>query len=302
MTSVACVGETMGVITPDTPEPLAGAARFTLTAGGAESNVAIGLARRGVHAMWLSRVGDDAVGDRILSELDAAGVDTSWVIRDHDAPTGVYLKDPRPVDRAAVSYYRSGSAASRMSVIDLARWPMREVDWVHVSGITAALSASCDHLLERIIDDAAAGGYGVSLDINYRPALWPPQRAALRCLALGASCDVVLVGLDEAQVLWAVRTAEDVAALFPHARSVVVKAGADEAVEFVTDPDGRRVVHRVPALPVDVIEPVGAGDAFAAGFLDGYLRGRPSAERLAAGHAAAALALTSLTDGQEATR
>lgn len=294
---VLCVGETMAMVTPASRIPLAESDTFTITPGGAEANVASHLASMGFDAVWLSRLGDDALGDRIARVLAGRGVDVSHVIRDAAASTGVYFKDPVPGDRGAVSYYRALSAASRMSTDDLAGWPVDEATWVHTSGITAALSESCSALVERIIDDAAELGYGASFDVNYRPALWPTRSsAAIRCLELGRRCTVLLVGLDEAQELWGISTAEQVADLFSTVPSVVVKDGANEAVEILQTPLGARTTVRVPANPVDVVEAIGAGDAFAAAFLAGYLREHPPETRLAAGHTLAAWTLGSLDD------
>ncbi len=294
---VFCVGETMAMVSASARAPLAEAVTFTIAAGGAESNVACHLAALGVDTVWLSRLGDDALGDRVAASLLSLGVDVSFVTRDPDSSTGVYFKDSMPGARRPVTYYRADSAASRMGVDDLERWPMAEATWVHVSGITAALSSSCSRLVERIVDDSLSLGYGVSFDVNYRPALWWNRDvAAARALELGRRCTVVLVGLDEAQELWDVATAEDVGDLFASVPAVVVKDGALEAVEIAHFKDSPRRVVRVPAQPVDIVEAIGAGDAFAAGFLAGYLRDDDPADRLAAGHRLAAWTMGGLGD------
>ncbi|MCU1418851.1 MAG: PfkB domain protein [Mycetocola sp.] len=292
-----CVGETMAMVAPTSLIPLAEGDLFTITAGGAESNVASHLAAMGFESIWLSRLGDDALGDRISAILADRGVDISWVARDTTARTGVYFKNPVPGRHKPVSYYRANSAASRMSAEDLRDWPLRDATWVHTSGITAALSEQCSSLVERIIDDAAELGYGVSFDVNYRPALWETRAAAAqRCLGLGRKCQILLVGLDEAQELWGISTAEDVADLFESVPSVVVKDGSIEAVEIVQHPGSAREIHRVPAMKVDVVEAVGAGDAFAAAYLRGYFLAHTPETRLAAGHHLAAWTLGSLED------
>lgn len=293
---VMCVGETMAMVTPATLAPLAEGQLFTVTAGGAESNVASHLAALGFDTIWLSRLGNGALGDRILSTLRDRGVDVQHVSR-HRSRTGVYFKDPVPGVGPSVYYYRSSSAASRMSVKDLEKWPIEDATWVHLSGITLGLSASCSKLVERIVDDAPGGSYGVSFDVNYRPGLWGTRKiAAASLLEVGRRCEVLLVGLDEAHHLWNISTAEEVADLFHSVPTVVVKDAAVDAVEIRQTPDGTRTTCRVPALNVEVVEAVGAGDAFAAGFLAGYLRGDSPEARLAAGHRLAAWALGSLQD------
>ena len=118
---VVCLGETMAVLSPPDPRPLADQPVLRLSVGGAESNVACGLAALGHRTAWLSRVGDDAFGQRIRAELAARGVEVGGVGVDPVRPTGVYFKDPAPGATRAL-YYRSGSAAAHMGP-ELARAP-----------------------------------------------------------------------------------------------------------------------------------------------------------------------------------
>ncbi|MVA74889.1 sugar kinase [Auraticoccus sp. F435] len=290
MKQVVCIGETMALVTPVEPVPLEQADLCRLDMGGAESTVALYLAELGRHARWVSRLGDDPLGRRILSTLDAGGVDTGWVRTDPGAPTGLYLKDPAP-GATAVHYYRAGSAASRMGPDDLAALPLEEADVVHLSGITPALSASCADLVEALVARLAGTSTLVSFDVNYRPGLWPVEQAGPVLLELARRCDLVLVGRDEAETLWGAATAEDVRSLLPDPVTVVVKDGPVGATEFAGD-----TATFLEAPTVEVVEPVGAGDAFAAGYLDGLLDGADPAERLRRGHRLAARALSSTSD------
>lgn len=289
-TDVLCVGETMAVVTPAHAQPLTKAQECLLGFGGAESNVAAHLAEFGYRVAWASRLGQDPFGDRIVEGLESRGVDVSLVIRDDASPTGVYFKDPDLGQGARTLYYRAGSAASGMSPWDFGAWPMEQTGWVHTSGINPALSDTCAALTKYLLVHAKTKGYKVSFDVNYRPALWESDIAGPRLLTLANMATVVLVGLDEAETLWGCATAEDVAALLPGPTHLVVKDGALEAVEFIRDKTGEHTV-RIPAHKVDVVEPVGAGDAFAAGYLAGLLRGDKPEERLALGHSYAAWTL-----------
>jgi 2-dehydro-3-deoxygluconokinase len=285
---VLAVGETMVLVAPALAEPLETATDFHLDPGGAEANVASHLAALGRRAAWAGLVGDDALGRRLVAQLAARGVDTTWVHADGEAPTGVYFKDPG----RGVRYYRSGSAASRMDSAFAARLPIAGTRLLHLSGITPALSTSCDALVDSLFDAARAAGVPVSFDVNHRPALWPSTDAAARRLrALAARADLVFVGLDEAAVLWGAETADDVRGLLPDVPFLVVKDGAIGATGF--DADGR---EHVPALVAELVEPVGAGDAFAAGYLDAWLDGAPPADRLRAGHERAVLVLGDTAD------
>jgi len=284
---VIAIGETMMMVTPVEPESLATAELLRLHPGGAESNVACHLARLGVHAAWVSVLGDDVLGDRIARTIEGHGVDTRWVSRDAAAPTGVYFKDPGH----GVLYYRAASAASRMCADTVAAVPLEDAAVVHLSGITPALSATCAELIDSVFERVAASPARLSFDVNYRPALWAPGSAAPALLALAERADIVFVGLDEANALWGAATPEEVRALLPTPARLVVKDGDVGATEF-----GQEVRVFVPAIATEVIEAIGAGDAFAAGYLAAMLKGASAAERLGAGHERARLVLRSTSD------
>ncbi|WP_310887541.1 sugar kinase [Streptomyces sp. ZS0098] len=289
---VVCVGETMAALTPDPSEPLEGADRLRLAVAGAESNVAMYLADHGIPAVWLSAVGDDPLGRRVLTAVASAGVDVSYVRTDPHRPTGLMVKSPGP-DGTRVHYYRSGSAASALGPELLDREPVTRARMLHFSGITPALSTSGRALMDRALELAAARRpYAVSFDVNHRAALWPADVAAPVLRRLANEADIVFVGLDEAQGLWGSDlTAEEVRGLLLCPRVVVVKDGARTATAFTSDG-----ATTVPALRTRVVEPVGAGDAFAAGFLTGVLRGDTLTRALRLGHITAASALQVTAD------
>lgn len=285
------LGETMALVTPAHAQPLADADEVRLDIGGAESNVAMHAAALGVPSAWIGAVGDDALGRRVLRAIAAAGVDTRWAHVDPAAPTGVYFKDPGH----GVLYYRRGSAASRMGPESVAGIPLEQAAVVHVSGITPALSDSCAALIDAVVDRVGASAALLSFDVNHRAALWAPGAAGPALLASARRADVVLVGLDEAHALWGCDAPAAVRALLPEPQTLVVKDGDVGATEFDRDGAQDRETF-VPAIPTAVVEAVGAGDAFAAGYLAALLRGRPAPERLRAGHERAHLVLQSTSD------
>jgi len=253
--------------------------------------VAMHAAQLGVPTAWVSALGDDALGERVRDEVAGRGVDTRWVTMDPNAPTGVYFKDPGH----GVLYYRRGSAAARMSPASVAGVPLEHAEVVHLSGITPALSASCAALIDTVIDRVALGPGVLAFDVNHRAALWAPGAAASALLPLARRADLVFVGLDEAECLWHTATADDVRALLPEPTTLVVKDGDVGATEY------RRAAgadHRTfaPAIPTEVVEAVGAGDAFAAGYLAALLQGADAAARLQGGHQRAHLVLQSTSD------
>ncbi|MGY4925029.1 sugar kinase [Streptomyces sp. 900105755] len=284
---VVCLGETMAALAPDPPRPLAEAGQLRLSVAGAESNVAMYLADHGVPVHWLSAVGDDPLGRRVCAAVAAAGVDVTRVRTDPHRPTGLLLKNPGPAG-TGVHYYRAGSAASALGPDLLDGEPVRSAALLHLTGITPALSASCRALVTRALDTPAAERpYAVSFDVNHRAALWPDGTAPTVLRALADRADVAFVGLDEAQQLWdADLTVTDLRDLLPGPRILVVKDGARAATALTGEG-----ACTVPALRTAVVEPVGAGDAFAAGFLAGLLRAEPMPRALRLGHLTAVSAL-----------
>lgn len=284
--SVACVGETMVSFIPADGAALDSTEKLGLDVAGAESNVAMYLADHGIDARWVSRLGDDAFGRRVLDHVRSAGVDVSAVRTDPVRPTGLLFKDPSS-NGTRVTYYRHGSAASAMGKYVLDEDVMRTADVWHFTGITPALSTSCRELIGAAFSVPHTRPV-LSFDVNYRPAVWrePPGDLLHR---LAQATDIVFVGLDEAQTLWGdtLRDADDVRALLPEPQVLVVKDGGTAATAYHGD---TRTI--VPALPVEVVEPVGAGDAFAAGFLAGHLRGESAEHCLRRAHLTAASALS----------
>lgn len=281
---VVCIGESMGLVTA-LGAPLAETETAALGIAGAEGNVAVGLVAAGHRAVWASRLGDDPIAERITGELARRGVEL-WAQKDADAPTGVMFKDPG-VESSSVYYYRRGSAASLMDSGFLSVDRLRGVRVVHTTGITPALSASCRAMVDDLYVDAREAGALVSFDVNDRRALWSMDDAQATLTRLADAADIAFVGRDEAERLWGTATAADVRAHLPNCALLIVKDGDVGATAFAA---GEEPVF-VPAPRVDVVEPVGAGDAFAAGFLAATLDGTALADRLSAGHAAAARVL-----------
>ncbi|AXL90671.1 carbohydrate kinase [Streptomyces sp. CB09001] len=292
---VVALGESMVTFLPSRPGRLADVPSFDRAIGGAESNVACVLAAAGHSARWVGRIGADGFGDHLVEAIGAYGVDVSAVRRDPARPTGVYFRTAgdRATDAHEVAYYRAGSAASAMSVDTMDLDAIRSGRVLHVSGITPALSADCLGLM-RELTARRPGRPLVSFDVNHRPGLWRDAghgHGPEVLLELARGADLVFVGDDEARDAWGLGGPEAVRAALPEPELLVVKQGASGATAF----HGADVTS-VPALHVDVVAAVGAGDAFAAGFLSATLREKPVRERLRHGHLWAAAALTTPAD------
>ncbi|WP_436844338.1 sugar kinase [Streptomyces canus] len=321
---------------PSRPGRLADVPSFDRAIGGAESNVACGLAAAGFAVRWVSRVGADGFGDHLIETVGGYGVDTSAVGRDPSRPTGVYFRTAgdRATDAHEVAYYRAGSAASAMSVENVDLAAVRAGRVLHLSGITAALSDDCLGLL-RELTAPGAGRPVVSFDVNHRAGLWRDAEGPRVLLELARRADIVFVGEDEAEEAWGVVGGPAaVRRVLPEPVVLVVKQGGRGATAFVSAAGGggpvaprggaarqynpaplggsthatpvatgdthvrpaAAQVTFVPALTVDVVATTGAGDAFAAGFLSATLRELPLRDRLRHGHLWAAAALTAPGD------
>jgi 2-dehydro-3-deoxygluconokinase len=224
-----------------------------------------------------------------VSRIRAEGVDVAGVVRDPGAPTSLMFKERRTAELVRVRYYRRNGPGSRLEPGDLDPDQVAAAGVLHVTGITPALSDSARATVDKAIELARAAGVPVSFDLNYRSALWPPDRAAAVCRDLAARADIAFAGDDEAELLGLAGDPADLArGLAALARGhAVVKLGERGAVAAV---DGQ--VHPVQAVPVRAVDPVGAGDAFVAGYLAETLAGRPVPERLATAAACGAFAVT----------
>ncbi|HKS00423.1 MAG TPA: sugar kinase [Arthrobacter sp.] len=299
MLSAVCLGETMAMLTPAQAVPLHQATELHCGIGGAESNVAMGLAAMGVDTHWIGRVGRDGFGTRILRELKDHGVGVSGVEVDDSLPTGLYVKVPAqetdPHGGSSVLYYRQGSAASAMGPAMLSNPAVSSLlgtaALIHLSGITAALSPECLELVETVLTEPRDGRL-ISFDVNWRAALWAGRdRSVLQRLANLA--DIVLVGKDEAENAFGTTDEAELRSMLPDPEVLVVKNEAISAIALTRgDSAANGTREEVPALSVAVVEPVGAGDSFAAGYLSGLLLGLGQKASLRRGHVAAACTLT----------
>lgn len=285
---LVCAGETMLMFVPEAPDRLRDGIRYIPTAAGAESNVASWAATLGATATWVSRVGDDPFGRFVRDQVARHAVDIEHVVVDPNRRTGMAVKEVLE-EHTEVHYYRQNSAASALSTTDANRVRCLRPRIIHLTGITAALSSSCCDFVQSLTAEPPQGTL-LSFDLNWRPSLWADgDRSVL--IDVARRCDVVFVGEDEAAAAWDVHTAEAVRALLPDVPTLVVKQGAKGAVVFAGSAQ-----YPVSALSVDVVEPVGAGDAFAAGFLVGMLQGHAPERAARLGTLTASAALRSLAD------
>ena len=270
---VITFGEAMLLLVADRPGPLELAHAFYKRTAGAETNVAIGLARLGLKVGWASRLGTDSMGRYLLAAMTGEGIDCSHVVCDASQPTGFQFKgcvtdgsDP------PVEYHRKGSAASHMGVADIDEAWLLGARHLHATGVFAAVSATTLPAAAKTMDIMHAAGRSVSFDPNLRPSLWATpelMRGAINDLATRA--DWVLPGLEEGRFLTGKDTPESIATFYRQrgAKLAVVKLGREGAYF-----DSDSATGYVAGFPVSkVVDTVGAGDGFAVGVISALLDG-----------------------------
>jgi 2-dehydro-3-deoxygluconokinase len=256
--------------------------------GGDTSNAAIAAARNGASAGYVTAIGLDAPGDSFMELWAREGVDASTVARDEAAPTGLYIVT-HDRDGHHFTFYRAGSAASRMAPRDVPEQAIRGARMLHVSGISQAISASACDAVFHAIEVAKAAGVGVSYDTNLRLALWPKARAAAVIHAAVARADVALPSLEDARVLTGLGEPDAIADFYLRLGCplVLLKLGAEGVL--VAAPARR---ERVGGFRVEAVDATGAGDTFAGSFLARHLAGDDPFAAARYANAAAALSTT----------
>lgn len=299
MFDVVTLGEAMLMLVAEEPGPLEGVRHFSKRTAGAETNVAIGLARLGLKVGWQSRLGADSMARYLLAAIGGEGVDCSRVVCDPSQRTGFLFKGR--VDDGSdppIEYHRRGSAASQLGPEEIDEAWIAGARHLHVSGVFPALSPSTLAATRRAMTLARQHGRTISFDPNLRPVLWPSREAMREALnELAEGCDWVLPGQAEGELLTGSRDPEAIAAYYRErgARCVVVKLGSEGAYY-----SGEHGSGRVPAFPVaQVIDTVGAGDGFAVGVISALLEGQsvPDAVRRGAWIGARAVQVRGDTEG-----
>lgn len=280
------LGEVMLRLAVTSPARFETARALDLQIGGAEANVAAAVARLGLRTAWISALPANPWGERIKRELSGHGVDCGHVRMVDGARVGVYFVEygapPRPIQ---VIYDRRDSALARLGADEIDWTPVRQARLVHLTGITPALGASARTLAERVLREAPA----LSFDVNYRATLWPPHEARAFAEQAMATARFAFVGGDEARVVFGLdgepeRVVEALARLAPKA-TVTLLLGDAGSVTL----DGSRLVRPGRRPVVQVVDPIGAGDAYVAGFLWAALRGTELQETVDTATAVAAL-------------
>ncbi len=267
-------GETMIRLSTPTGHRMETTTSLDIGIGGAESNVAVALARLGRRVAWTSLLPRNPFGFRIASELRRHGVDDQHINWVEHGRVGVYYLDmgspPRPTH---VIYDRASSAIAMCDAAEIDTSLVTRARMLHLTGITPALSESCAEASRRFVEQASRHGIPISFDVNYRARLWTPAQAAAMLEPFCNAATILFCGRNDAKLLWDI-AGENEAIVRELSRrfgaaTTVLTLGDEGAMALTQDGD---LYHEVP-VPVQVVDKVGAGDALAAGFLHGYLDG-----------------------------
>lgn len=266
---VLTFGETMVLFNPEASGPLRYVNGFTKSIGGADSNVAVALARLGHDIGWFSKLGNDEFGRYIQNTIRGEGVDVSRIRFTDEANTGILFKERFSSENPNVYYYRKDSAASKISVDDIDEEYIKKAKIIHVTGITPALSQSAREVVFKVLEVAKENGVMISFDPNIRLKLWTIEEAKPVLLEIAKMADIILPGVDEGELLLGTSDEKEIAQRFLDlgCKLVAVKLGAKGC--YLANKDENAYVDGFKVKPEDT---VGAGDGFAAGLLSGVLR------------------------------
>jgi len=272
MPEVVTIGETMVVFDSTTAGPLRYANQFSCHTGGAETNVCVGIVRMGHSAGWISRVGKDEFGRKIINTFRGEGVDVSHVEMDPNYSTGIFFRESVGNGEYRNTYYRKHSAFSVISPDMLDEEYIRSAKYLMISGITLAVNSGAAATARRAMEIAKEAGVKICFDPNLRLKMWSIEQARATMEELWPMVDIALPGVDEGKLLFGLDQPDDIAAHLQNTygvETVIVKVGADGAIGYQ---NGEKVVSPGFRAP-KVVDAFGAGDSFCAGILSGFLNG-----------------------------
>lgn len=295
---IILLGEPMGIFIANELGELSDVSTFTSDVAGAEFNVATGLSRLGHEAVYCTKLGTDPFGDKIMNAIKKNGIIADFVMRDSENLTGFMLKNKVIDGDPKIAYYRKGSAVSKITPEDIDSLNLSDSKWLHVTGITPAISQSALESVKRLIERAKEQKMFISFDPNLRPQLWSSEKEMIDTLNLLAeSADLVLPGLKEGEILSGRKGAKEVANFYHDmgAKYVVVKLGDKGA--YYSEKDGES--GEMPCFKVnEIVDTVGAGDGFAAGVISALAEGKSLKDAAYRGLVIGAIQITHKSDNE----
>lgn len=298
MAEVITMGEPMAVFIADTPGPLEDVEHFSRGMAGAEMNVAIGLSRLSHKVMYLTKLGDDPFGRYIQKFMMSENIVADGIHIDPAYQTGFYLKNKVLNGDPEIFYYRKNSAASHLVPEDVEKVDFSGAKWLHVTGISPALSDTCRAAVFKSIEKARKNQMTISFDPNIRPSLWKSTEEMKECMnEIAGLSDYVLPGIKEGKILTGENTVEGIADFYLEkgCKGVIIKNGEKGACYKLKNGS----LKEVAGYHVEhIVDTVGAGDGFATGVISGCLENLSMEEAVRRGNAIGAIVLTGKGDNE----
>ena len=297
MSEVILFGEPMALFTAEVVGNLDEVDKFSRSLAGAEVNVCTGLTRLEHTVSYVTKLGNDPMGQYVKKFLDREGIGTEFIGFDNTYKTAIMLKSKVTEGDPTTAYYRKGSAFSHMNVEDINKIDLNGVKLVHVTGISPALSTTCREATYRLIERARENNIYVTFDPNLRPALWESQEIMVEIINdLASKSDMVLPGTSEGLILMGSEDPEKIADFYQKlgVKDVIVKLGGDGA--YVREGMSSFIQ---PGFKVEtVVDTVGAGDGFAVGIISGKLEGLSIKDSVIRGNAIGSIQVTFVSDNE----
>lgn len=269
MADLFTFGEGLALFLAKDADSVASAREFTLQVAGAEANVAVAVTRLGLSAIYQTRVGVDQLGDVVIAELMKEKIDVSRIKR-VDNYTGTMVRNRGTSQPVNATYLRTSSAASTMTPSDIERSDIERCRWLHVTGITAAISPGARDTVAEALNIARGTGTKMSFDLNIRRKLWSESRAREVLLDLAQNVEVLFGGVDEYQVMWNSRDPKsNLSSAADRGIKTAIMTAGPGLIRVLNDGEYFEISPPVVAA----IDPVGSGDAFVGGTIAGLLSG-----------------------------
>lgn len=294
---VLTIGEPMGLFIALEECKLEDVQNFFVSIAGAEYNVSVGLTRLGFSVGYLTKLGNDPFGKKILKEMQKIGIDTSMTKISNEYLTGFMLKAKNTIGDPDIFYYRKNSAASKLSIDDVKDIDLSNWDALHITGVFPGISKECYEATSILMDKANKANIPIFFDPNLRPQLWESEKKMVDHInRLAMKSNYFLPGTNEGLILCGSKNPDDIAEYYikKGIDTVIVKTGEDGAVAYTSDS-----MVRVPGYkPKEIIDTVGAGDGFAVGVESGILKGLTLEESVRRGNAIGAIQIMNASDNE----
>ena len=290
-------GEPMGLLIAQSEGSLDSVSGYDLAVAGAEFNVAVGVARLGHRVTYMTKLGKDPFGERIIHVLDDNKIGNEFVAWSDEKKTGFMLKSRVSKGDPDIFYFRAGSAASTLSVEDVEKINFAEYSHIHLTGILPALTDTTRAAVNLMFDKARAAGLLISFDPNLRPQLWPSREVMIKSInEMAAKADIVLPGTAEGKILMGSDNPQEINRFYlaNGAKTVITKCGSDGA--YVSTADEKFMVSGFKVEKV--VDTVGAGDGFAAGVITGLMENLSLKDAVRRGNAIGAIQVMSRGDNE----